>query len=409
VHRFGGRLELCQGSFFDTDWTATLESLPEPLLILGNPPWVTNSALGAAGAANLPRKRAQPGSKGLSAKTGKSNFDVTEWLITRLCEAAAGRRAAIAMLCKTSVARRVLLRAWRDGPVPASASLFEIDAQQSFGASCDACLLLIRYDGARGRKRASIYDSLKAARPRRMMALRDDRLVADLDAHRRWGHLLAGPGGEPRWRSGVKHDCASVMELRRDGDRLRNRLGEEPALEPDYLYPLLKSSEVQRGASPTRVVLLTQRRPGEPTASIAARAPRTWRYLQRHGDRLDGRGSSIYRNRPRFSIFGVGPYTFAPWKVAISGFYKSLRFSMVGRHQGKPVVFDDTCYFAACGNRAEARQLLALLETPAAQELLAAYIFWDAKRPITAELLNRLDLDQLAREAGGADKRALSR
>ena len=33
---------------------------------------------------------------------------------------------------------------------------------------------------------------------------------------------------------------------------------------------------------------------------------------------LDNRKSSIYNKRPRFSIFGIGDYSFSKWKVAIS-------------------------------------------------------------------------------------------
>ncbi len=41
-------------------------------------------------------------------------------------------------------------------------------------------------------------------------------------------------------------------------------------------------------------------------------APKTWKYLLSHGEALDGRRSSIYQNRPRFSVFGIGRYSLAP-------------------------------------------------------------------------------------------------
>jgi len=119
-----------------------------------------------------------------------------------------------------------------------------------------------------------------------------------------------------------------------------------------------------------------------------------------HGEALDRRGSSIYRKRPRFSVFGVGDYTFAPWKVAISGFYKRLKFAVVGSSEGKPTVLDDTVYFVACRSEEEARSVASLLNSETAREFLSALIFWDAKRPITADLLSRLDLQALAREVG---------
>jgi hypothetical protein len=63
-------------------------------------------------------------------------------------------------------------------------------------------------------------------------------------------------------------------------------------------------------------LLVTQKYVGENTHHIQENAPKTWSYLQNNADRFKKRKSSIYKNRPEFSIFGVGNYTFAPWKIA---------------------------------------------------------------------------------------------
>jgi len=73
-----GRLTCRVGNFFTHDWTATISSLPEPVLVVGNPPWVTASGLGALGSANVPQKSNFQHRRGLDALTGKSNFDVAE-------------------------------------------------------------------------------------------------------------------------------------------------------------------------------------------------------------------------------------------------------------------------------------------------------------------------------------------
>jgi len=145
-------------------------------------------------------------------------------------------------------------------------------------------------------------------------------------------------------------------------------------------------------------MLVPQRIVGEDTHQIRRSAPKTWQYLQRHAELLDKRASSVYRNRPPFSVFGVGEYSFALWKVAISGFYKKLDFRVVGPHEGKPVVLDDTCYFIACKTRTEAFFIAQLLNSHIARDFFRAFLFWDEKRPITAGLLKRLDLLALARE-----------
>ena len=174
-----------------------------------------------------------------------------------------------------------------------------------------------------------------------------------------------------------------------------NGLNELISLEEHFLYPVMKSSELARRTMPSRVMLVTQRTIGEDTSSIADHAPLTWRYLE-------SRSSSIYRNRLRFSIFGIGEYSFTPWKAAISGFYKKLEFVSVGPKDGKPVVLDDTCYFLPCGSEEEAGQLTQLLNAESARGFFDAFVFWDAKRPITVGLLANLDLDALASECGSS-------
>ena len=150
-------------------------------------------------------------------------------------------------------------------------------------------------------------------------------------------------------------------------------------------------------------MLVTQTTVRDETDSIRERAPKTWAYLQSHADLLNRRASSIYRRRPPFSVFGVGGYSFAPWKIAISGFYQKLAFFAVGPRKGKPVVLDDTSYFLACRTADEAEFLASLLNSPTAKSFYGAFVFWDSKRPITVELLRRLDIRRLANEDGSLE------
>ena len=98
----------------------------------------------------------------------------------------------------------------------------------------------------------------------------------------------------------------------------------------------------------------------------------------------------------------VGSYSFAPWKVAVSGFYKQLAFRSVAPLNGCPVVLDDTCYFLPCENEDEANYFEVLLNSEAARGFFRSFVFRDAKRPITASLLASLDIGLLAQEHGGA-------
>ena len=110
------RATVCQANFFTENWQKTLSQLDEPILVIGNPPWVTNSALGSINGTNLPAKSNFQRFNGLDAITGKSNFDISEWMLTHLLEWLSGRTAVLSMLCKTAVARRVLHHAWKKQP-----------------------------------------------------------------------------------------------------------------------------------------------------------------------------------------------------------------------------------------------------------------------------------------------------
>lgn len=120
-------------------------------------------------------------------------------------------------------------------------------------------------------------------------------------------------------------------------------------------------------------------------------------YLNKYKHLLDKRKSIIYKNKPPFSIFGVGKYSFSYWKIAISGLYKNLNFKLIGPHHNKPVMFDDTVYFLPLDNRKQAEEIYSLLNTDEAKNFLTAHIFWDAKRPITTSILNKLNISKLTK------------
>ncbi|HEY9722991.1 MAG TPA: class I SAM-dependent methyltransferase, partial [Oscillatoriaceae cyanobacterium] len=330
-----GRCTLFESNFFAFDWPDRITDAAGPLLVLGNPPWVTNAELGRLASANQAPK-ANRGQRGIEALTGASNFELSEAMLATCLDWG----GTVAVLCKTAIARKLLAGAWRAGRRFARARIFRVDAAAHFGASVEACLFWL--EPGDGEAIAEVYDDLEAMGPSAAIAWRDGQLVADADAYDRWRHLRAEAGEAP-WRSGVKHDAAAVFELEAAENDYRNGLGEVVEVERDHVYPLLKGAELARGvATPRRALLVPQRTVGENTRLLAETAPKTWAYLERNGDRLAARASRVYNGRAPFSVFGVGPYTFAPWKVAVAGFAKSLRFAVVGPVHGAPVVFDDT-------------------------------------------------------------------
>lgn len=389
--------------FFGEDWKENLaRSAGSKVFVIGNPPWVTNSELGQLGSQNLPEKTNFQGLRGFDARTGKSNFDIAEWMLMRLVEALPSE-GVLAVLCKTMTARKVLRHFWKTDGGREGSRLFLIDAKAEFDVAVDACLFVLSGKLTSDRT-AEVFADLNLTSATSKFGFVGGDLVSNTEAYEAYQHL-DGVSAAYTWRSGLKHDAAKVMEFTRDGRSLVNGLGEVVDLEDDYLYPLLKSSDLGNGRLvPRKSVLVPQRHTGDDTAEIKHLAPKTWRYLERHSEILDGRKSSIYKKRSRFCVLGIGSYSFALWKVAISGLYKNLSFVVIPPCEGSPVMVDDTCYTIPCRSEGEARLLHEVLSSEVAQAFLSSLVFIDSKRPVTVDVLRRLSIVELAKEIGRFDE-----
>jgi hypothetical protein len=389
------RVQIHQADFFNHDWESSLASVQGNLLVIGNFPWVTSSQQGAIGGTNLPAKSNFQGHSGFDAMTGKSNFDISEWMLLRVLTWFHRRAGAIGMLVKTAVARKILSQAQQQGANVVEAFMFNIDSKKNFNAAVDACLLVMKFDpeASNSDHEYTVFKDLNAAHGIRV-GHRNGKTIGNLDAFDAMTHLI---GKSPqKWRSGVKHDAAAVMELTRTPDGLLNGLGEIVFLEDTYLFPLLKGSDVGSNKQwRQKFTIVTQRFVGESTENIKTTAPLTWKYLEDHGSQLDARGSSIYAKNPRFSVFGVGEYAFKPWKIAICALYKKLEFRLIGPIEQKAVIFDDTVYFISFELEIEARKALEQLNSDNVRSLLGSMIFWDEKRPIKTTILNIVDFEKV--------------
>jgi len=383
--------QVLRASIFDLDLSRQPEwSSDGELLIVGNPPWVTNARLTTFGSINKPERRNLKALKGLDAVTGSSNFDIAEYIWLKLIVELKKARPTIALLCKTQVARNVFSYCVQVGIGIEGASIRRVDAKRWFNAVVDACLFTVSIGHSDERPRCAIYDGLSDEQPGSVMGFSAGQVVSDIVAYEA---VKAADGRcEHDWRQGIKHDAVSVMELRSTDGAMVNGRGDIVDVEPGYVFPLLKSTDVFRGKAPSRVVVVPQRTLGQETSSLAASAPRLWRYLEGHSAVLDGRKSSIYRGKPRYSVFGIGGYSFADWKIAISGMHKQPVFRLVGPIDGKPVFLDDTCYLLPFNDAVDAVIVHSLLVSPTARRLLESLVFWDSKRPITKKLLSRVRL-----------------
>ena len=376
----------------DLDWATSGR-----LLVVGNPPWVTVSALGKSGGTERnpgPERRNERGAAGLAARTGASNFDLAEAVILRVVRDLSDQRPTVAMLCKASVARAILASVPTRGLPIIRAEFRRIDAARWFDAAVAAGLLILEVGPGPRVHQVPVYSTLTAPEGSTTWGIHPDgSLVADQAAYQR--ARFADGASQLTWRQGVKHDAAAVLELTPDGSGgWTNGLGEAVDIEADRVYPLFKATDLARGQSPTprQVVAIPQRTLAEDPRDLAQTSPRFWAYLQDHADRFARRRSSIYRGRPPFALFGIGPYTFSPYKVAVSGLHASPRFRVLGPVGGSVPLVNDTGYFLPLATADNACRLAATLNGPVVGDLLRAICFADGKRPITQKVLRRIDL-----------------
>ena len=382
-------IELINGDFFAVDWSSVLDTnTNNNILFLGNLPWVTNSKQGLIQGCNLPQKQNLKGLTGLDALTGKSNFDISEWMLIKLAEILQIHSGYLAFICKTSVARKLLTYIHDKKHRLTYAAILNINSKKYFNVSIDACLLFCQFDQDIYNYECQVFEDLQKQKQSYKLGYREGIILKQVEVFDRLSYLYNKH--QKKWHSGIKHDCSKVMELKKINDKLFNNLGEEVEIEDTYLYPLLKGSDVANGRihKTNRYLIVTQKLLADPIESITEIAPKTWQYLENHAIFFDSRKSKLYKNSSRFSIFGVGHYSFTPWKIAICGLYKKLSFSLINPLENKPVVFDDTVYFLSFNTHNEAHRVLDILNSDIAMQFLSALIFWDEKRPIKASILN---------------------
>lgn len=367
----------------------------DPIFVVGNPPWVTSSELRRMDSVNLPKKENFKGARGIDAMLGGSNFDICEYVILKCLNELSHRKVALGMLCKTQVARNVVMQAYKSGIPLASSAIYPIDAMKYFGAAVDACWFTATVDSSlesnyQTEIRSNIDDNDTGAKSRRF-GIVDGVWASDIDSYSRF---RSGDGTCPfEWRSGLKHDASKIFELKATPAPV-TKSGVAVDIEQQYLFPLLKGTDIfrSRHRALSKWVIVPQMVFGEETKHLEITAPKLWKYLNEHSSILDGRKSSIYRNRPRFSVFGHGEYTFAPFKVSCSGMHKKPVFQLVTPIEGKPVVLDDISYFLPFKDGSQAALVTAILRSDECQRLINSLVFWDAKRPLTKKLLSRIDL-----------------
>lgn len=385
-------IELHHQNIFDVDFQK-LGIKKDELLVLGNPPWVTNAMLSVLGSDNLPKKSNFKNHTGFDALTGKANFDIGEYISLMLIKNFHQYSGSMAFLVKNAVIKNIMQAQKHNQYQLSNIQKQVIDTQKEFNVSADAALFLADF----GQNIAMVCAESDFYEQKEIKKIGwvNDKFVANINDYQLTKNI---DGKCPfEWRQGVKHDCAKIMELDSCNGYFVNGNGEHIALENNLVYGILKSSDLKRlQINHTRKsTIITQKKIGQDTNYIKSYYPKTWQYLTANQQHFDNRKSSIYQGKPAFSIFGIGDYAFAPYKVAISGMYKTSIFSLILPQENKPIMLDDTCYFIGFDNLKDALITQVILNSKNVQAFLKSIIFWDGKRVITKELLSRISIDKV--------------
>lgn len=260
-------LDLHQADIFTHQFPAKLLAASD-ILILGNPPWVTNAELSLLAADNLPTKRNLKALNGLDALTGKSNFDISETIVLRLLQQFSKRRGRLAMLLKCSTIKNLIEILPKMGFSTADIKAYNIDANSYFGAAVEAALLTVELGAQQTNYLCSVAFLDNPNKVERIFVWTDNKFVADNEKYLQTSQY----DGKSSliWRQGLKHDCAKIMELTSSKDSLLNGSNQLVDVESNYVYPLLKTADLKdfEVIASERKVIVTQRQINENTTRL---------------------------------------------------------------------------------------------------------------------------------------------
>jgi hypothetical protein len=152
------------------------------------------------------------------------------------------------------------------------------------------------------------------------------------------------------------------------------------AIEPDLLYPLLRGRDVKRWqAQPSAYILMAQdpiKRQGIAEDEMKTHYPKTYQYLKRFEGVLRERAAykRYFRSdAPFYSMFDVGDYTLAPYKVMWRYVATDFISSVVGSMDAEPIVPNEKLMLISCDTEEEAHYVCAMCNSSPARFIVISY------------------------------------
>ena len=156
----------------------------------------------------------------------------------------------------------------------------------------------------------------------------------------------------------------------------------QAAIEPDLLYPLLRGRDVKKWrAEPSAYIIMAQdpiKRRGIDEDEMKTSYPKTYMYLKRFEEVLKKRKSRgisdmIKNGAPFYTMFAVGDYTFAPYKVVWPNIASEIVSAVISIQDGKPILPQHIVTLVACKSLQEAHYICALMNSIPVNFGLQAY------------------------------------
>ena len=162
-------------------------------------------------------------------------------------------------------------------------------------------------------------------------------------------------------------------------------------IEPDLLYPLLRGRDVQRWQSTPSAYFLMTHLPGQrlkavPEEEMQRRWPKTWVYLKRFEEALrqraafkrfftrKERGGRVVETGPFYSMFNVGDYSFAPYKVVWREQSAWFTCAVVETDDDRPVMPDHKLMLVDLPSEEEAHYLCGTLNSAPVTLTVRSYV-----------------------------------
>lgn len=156
----------------------------------------------------------------------------------------------------------------------------------------------------------------------------------------------------------------------------------QTAIEPDLIYPLLRGRDISRWhAEPSTYIILAQdptTRTGIPEPEMKRRKlHKTLAYFKRFEPQLRKRASSSIRKLMKdgafYSMFAVGTYTLAPWKVVWGDMGSEIQVAVIAGKGDKPICPEHHAMFVSLQSSTEAHYICSALMSSPAQLAIAGY------------------------------------